>query len=83
MVSNSSSFDCTHDPLEHWCQDQIHLCNSSLIIFNHLFVKTHSINLQRKFAIGKRQGGEDLKDVLNQNESDEYFHFKKDFIQVN
>ena len=76
------TLDCTDDPLQQWCQNQIHLCNSSLIIFYQLFAKTHSVILQRKFAVGKRQGGEELNDVLNQSENDEYFHFEKDFIQV-
>ncbi|CAF0949211.1 unnamed protein product [Rotaria sordida] len=64
-----------------WCQNQIHICNSSVIIFNKLFIKTHSIILQTKFAKGKRNGGKDLNKVLKQNENDEYFHFEKDFIQ--
>jgi hypothetical protein len=76
------TLDCTDDPLQQWCQNQIHLCNSSLIIFNQLFAKTHSVILQRQFAIGKRQGGEELNNVLNQPENDEYFDFKQDFIQV-
>jgi hypothetical protein len=78
----SPIIDCTGDPLKQWCKNPIHLCNSSLIIFNKLFAKTHSIILQTKFAQGKRQGGEDLNNVLNQTEKDEYFHFEKGFIQV-
>ncbi len=75
--------DCTGDPLIKWCTNQIHLCNSSLIIFNKLFVKTDSIILQTKLAKGTRQGGEELINVLNQSENNEYFHFEKGFIQVN
>lgn len=82
ILSNQTTLDCTGDPLKNWCENQIHLCNSSLIIFNKLFAKTDSIILQRKFTQGKRQGGEDLNDVLNQTENDEYFQFEKGFIQV-
>lgn len=83
FISNPSPLiDCNGDPLKQWCENPIHLCNSSLIIFNKLFAKTHSIILQTKFAQGRRQGGEDLNNVLNQTENDEYFHFEKGFIQV-
>jgi hypothetical protein len=74
--------DCTGDPLMKWCADQIHLCNSSLIIFKKLFVKTDSIILQTKLAKGTRKGGEELTNVLNQSENNEYFQFEKGFIQV-
>ncbi|CAF3425584.1 unnamed protein product [Rotaria sp. Silwood1] len=82
LLYDQTNFDCFDDPLITWCQNQIHICNSSLIIFNKLFAKTQSIILQRKFAQGKRKGGEDLDKVLNQNENDEYFHFNKSFIQL-
>ncbi|CAF2413951.1 unnamed protein product [Rotaria sp. Silwood2] len=82
LLYNQANFDCFGDPLIKWCQNQIHMCNSSLIIFNKSFAKTHSIILQTKFAKGKRKGGEDLIKVLNQNENDEYFQFEKDFIQL-
>ncbi len=82
LSSDHLILDCTGDPLTKWCENQIHLCNSSLIIFNKLFVQTNSIILQTKLAKGNRQGGEDLKNVLNQTENNEYFHFEKGFIQV-
>jgi len=82
LSSDQLILDCTGDPLTKWCENQIHLCNSSLIIFNKLFVQTNSIILQMKLAKGNRQGGEDLKNVLNQTENNEYFHFEKGFIQV-
>jgi hypothetical protein len=82
-TAQSTVLDCTGDPLIKWCANQIHLCNSSLIIYNKLFVKTDSIILQTKLAKGNRQGGEELTNVLNQSENNEYFHFEKGFIQVN
>ncbi len=82
VLLNQPVYDCTGDPLKKWCENQVHLCNSSLIIFNKLFAKTDSIILQTKLAKGTRQGGEDLHNVLNQTENDEYFHFEKGFIQV-
>ncbi|CAF3435822.1 unnamed protein product [Rotaria socialis] len=81
-AANETGFDCLGEPLMAWCQNQIHLCNWSLTIFNRLFAKTHSIILQTKFTKGKRKGGENLNQVLNQNENDEYFQFEKEFIQL-
>ncbi len=75
--------NCSGDPLQQWCRNEAELCDSYLIVYNHLFVVTHSAILQPKLAIGKRIGGENIKDVLNQPEQDEYFHFEKDFIKVN
>jgi hypothetical protein len=92
LLNNASSenlpftkpiLDCAGDPLQQWCQNQMNLCNACLIIYNKLFAITHSVILQPKLAIGKRIGGEDINDVLNQPEQDEYFHFEKDFIKVN
>lgn len=82
LTQNSEHLDCFGDPLMKWCYNQIHLCNSSLIIFNKLFLKTNSIILNPEYAKGKTKGGEDLNKVLNQNENDEYFQFEKNFIQV-
>jgi len=80
---NSITFDCTGEPLKFWCQNEIHRCNSSIIVFNKLFVRTNSLVLRIEHLKGKRRGGEDLQQVLNQTEEDEYFHFAKGFIQVN
>ena len=82
LLDNPTVFDCSGDPLKQWCEHQTHICDSSLIIFNQLFAKTHSVVLQAKLANGKRHGGENLSDVLNQDERDEYFHFEKEFIKV-
>jgi hypothetical protein len=77
------TLDCSGDPLQQWCQNQMNLCHTCLIIYNKLFVITRSVILQPKLATGKRIGGENIQDVLNQPEQDEYFHFEKDFIKVN
>ena len=75
--------NCSGDPLKQWCENEVHLCNSSLIIYHKLFTITHSAIVQRQFARGKRLGGEEIQDVLNQPEHDEYFQFQKNFLQVN
>lgn len=82
IISNQIRLDCTDDPLKYWCEKQVNYCNSSLIIYNQLFARSQSVILQRKFLQGKRQGGEELKNVLNQIESDEYFQYEKGFLQV-
>ncbi|CAF4233075.1 unnamed protein product, partial [Rotaria sordida] len=82
LLFKESTLNCSGDPLEQWCQHQIKLCNSSLIVYNKLFIITHSIILQPEFAQGKRLGGENIQDVLNQPEEDEYFHFQKEFIKL-
>ncbi|CAF1317443.1 unnamed protein product [Rotaria sordida] len=82
LLFNEPILNCSGDPLEQWCQNQIKLCNSSLIVYNKLFIITHSIILQPEFAKGKRLGGENIQDVLNQPEEDEYFHFQKEFIKL-
>ncbi len=74
--------NCFGDPLKKWCQNEKKLCDPYLIVYKHLFVITHSVILQPEFAKGKRIGGENIQDVLNQAEQDEYFHFDKGFIEV-
>jgi len=74
--------DCSGDPLKIWCEKEVKLCDPYLVVYNNLFVVVRSAILQPKFAKGKRIGGENIQDVLNQPESDEYFRFEKDFIQV-
>jgi hypothetical protein len=61
----------------------MNLCNACLIVYNKLFAITRSAILQPKLATGKRLGGENIQEVLNQPEQDEYFHFEQNFIQVN
>jgi hypothetical protein len=75
--------DCTGDPLERWCQNRVELCDPNLIVYDNLFVETKEVILQPKFAKGKRIGGENIQDVLNQPEDTEYFQFEKHFIKVN
>ncbi len=74
--------NCSGDPLIQWCQNEVKLCDLYLIVYNHLFAITHSVILQPEFAKGKRIGGENIQDVLNQPEKDEYFQFEKQFIKV-
>jgi hypothetical protein len=75
--------DCSGDPLQQWCRHEVKLCNPYLIVYENLFVVTHSVILQPKLAKGKRIGGENIQEILNQPEQDEYFHFEQNFIQVN
>ncbi|CAF2362756.1 unnamed protein product [Rotaria sp. Silwood2] len=82
LLFNEPILNCSGDPLKQWCENEIKLCNSSLIIYNKLFVITHSIILQAKFANGKRLGGDNIEDVLNQAEPDEYFQFEKEFLKL-
>ncbi|CAF4776785.1 unnamed protein product, partial [Rotaria sp. Silwood1] len=82
QMFKDSILNCSDDPLKQWCENEVKLCNSSLIIYNKLFAITHSIILQPKLAKGKRLGGENIQDVLNQHEHDEYFQFEKEFIQL-
>ena len=51
-------------------------------MYDKIFVLTRSVILQPKFAKGKRLGGEDIENVLNQPEQDEYFQFENEFIKV-
>jgi hypothetical protein len=74
--------NCSGEPLIQWCQNELKLCDLYLIVYNNLFAVTHSIILQPEFAKGKRIGGENIQDVLNQPEKDEYFQFEKQFIKV-
>ena len=83
VTFNKPELNCSGDPLRQWCDNAVHLCDSSLIIYHKLFIITHSTIVQRQFAQGKRSGGEEIHAVLNQPEQDEYFQFGKNFIQVN
>ena len=74
--------NCSGEPLEKWCQNQQRFCNDCLVIYNNLFVLTRSAVLQPKLAGGKRLGGENVEEVLNQPEQDEYFQFEQDFLKV-
>ena len=77
------TLDCTGDPLQQWCETQVELCDAHLVVYNKTFVMTKEAILEPKLATGKRTGGENIQDVLNQPEGDEYFHFQKDFLKVN
>lgn len=79
---NNPVLNCSGEPLQHWCQNQKRFCNGCFIIYHNLFVLTRSAIIQPKLATGKRIGGEDLEEVWNQPEHDEYFQFERDFIQV-
>ena len=81
-VLDEKTYNCSGDPLKQWCANQINLCNSSIIVYNNLFVLTRSVVLQANLTKGKRLGGEDIKNVLNQPEQDEYFQFENEFIKV-
>ncbi len=78
-----SKLNCSGEPLEKWCQNTVNFCDPYFIVYNNLFAVTRSVILQPEFAKGKRVGGENIQDVLNQPEKDEYFIFYKNFIQVN
>ena len=82
ILLNKILLNCSDDLLKQWCKNQVHLCNSSLVVYNQLFVVTRSVILQPILAYGKRLGGEDIKDVMNQTEQIEYFQFDKNFIRV-
>jgi hypothetical protein len=79
---NNPILNCSGDPLKQWCENEMKLCNSNLIVYNKLFLVTRSVILQPKFATGKRLGGEDIELVLNQPEKHEYFYFEKEFVKV-
>jgi hypothetical protein len=79
---NKPILNCSGDPLTQWCRNELNLCNSCFIVYNNLFPVTRSVILQPEFAKGKRIGGENIQDVLNQPEKDEYFQFEKQFIKV-
>ncbi|UJR25588.1 hypothetical protein I4U23_006932 [Adineta vaga] len=74
--------NCSGDPLKTWCKNEMNVCDSSMIIFMKQFFITHSAILQPNYAQGKRLGGEEIQEVLNQAEKDEYFHFEKNFLQL-
>ncbi|CAF2051359.1 unnamed protein product [Rotaria magnacalcarata] len=82
ISTNKTALNCVGDPLKQWCKNQVQLCNSSLTVYNRLFVLTRAITLQPQYAKGKRIGGEDIQTVLNQPEQNEYFQFEKDFIRL-
>jgi hypothetical protein len=83
ILFTKTILNCSGDPVKQWCENEMNLCNSSLIVYKKLFLVTRSVILQPKLAKGKRLGGEDMRTILNQPEQDEYFHFNKEFIQVN
>ncbi|CAF0862246.1 unnamed protein product [Adineta ricciae] len=82
LLRKEMTLNCTGDPLTTWCAAEMKYCNSSLLIYKNLFFLTRSAILQTIHAEGKRVGGEQIQAVLNQAENDEYFHFKKDFLQI-
>jgi hypothetical protein len=82
LLFDQRVLNCSGDPVKQWCENEVKLCDPYLIVYNRLFVVTHSVILQPEFAKGKRIGGENIQDVLNQDEKDEYFHFEKEFIKV-
>ncbi|CAM4873471.1 unnamed protein product [Rotaria socialis] len=82
ILINKTTLNCVGDPLKKWCENQVQLCNSSLTVYNKLFVLTRAIILQPQYAKGKLIGGEDIQTVLNQPEQNEYFQFEKDFIKL-
>jgi len=83
ILFTKTILNCSGDPVKQWCENEMNLCNSSLIVYKKLFLVTRSVILQPELAKGKRLGGEDMQTILNQPEQDEYFHFDKEFIQVN
>lgn len=77
-----SRLNCSGEPAKQWCDNEVNVCQSALIIYQNLFAITHSVILKPSLAKGKRLGGENIEEVLNQPESNEYFQFEKDFLQV-
>jgi hypothetical protein len=81
-ITYQTKLNCFGEPAQQWCENMVDACPSALTIFMNLFAITYRVILQPKLAKGKRLGGENIQDVLNQAESDEYFNFDQGFIQV-
>jgi len=82
LLLKKTILNCSGDPLKQWCENEFKLSDPYLIIYKNLFAITRLVILQPEFAKGKRIGGENIQDVLNQPEQDEYFQFEKEFIKV-
>ena len=82
IVFDQTRLNCTGDPAKKWCENQSNRCSNALITFNGLFAITHSAVINREMIKGKRLGGEQIQDVLNQFENDEYFQYQSGFLQV-
>ena len=64
---------------ESWNSTKKMFCSNTFFIFTREFALARDIVLDPSHAKGIL-GGEDLEDVLNQKESDEYFTFTKGFF---
>ena len=64
---------------ESWNSTKKMFCSNTVFIFNREFALARDFVLDPSHAKGIL-GGEDLEDVLNQKESDEYFTFTKGFF---
>ncbi|XP_060596301.1 uncharacterized protein LOC132750352 [Ruditapes philippinarum] len=64
-------------------QNACHIyCNSRYKIYNNYFVVLSKVIVDPSKCTGKRKGGEDVSEVLNQTESDEYCIAKPGFFKM-
>ena len=59
----------------------ITLCDGKFQAFDKSFALLKNVTIETKFGVG-RKGGENITDVINQKEDDEYFKLKKGYFQL-
>ncbi|CAH1775751.1 unnamed protein product [Owenia fusiformis] len=67
--------------MNNWYSKRETYCNDQLQLFNHNFVHISNGLIDMSKASGKR-GGEEIKDVMNQKESKEYYTLLPGFFQL-
>ena len=89
--SNSSSvawtpfkninIDKNSNTFGYWLGDQEIFCGEKFVGFNHLFAKLHNVTVDPRKGQG-RKGGEQISEVFNQAEEDEYFKLHEGYFSM-
>lgn len=69
------------DIFQQWIKTKVHICGNSLIAFSNEFAISKNIIINTKYGYGKK-GGEEIIDVLNQDEEAEYYSFQFGFMEL-
>lgn len=75
------------EPMTSWVKEEnVHtFCDGQVKVFNDLFAILHDVTLNplKRYDVEKQaRGGEEIKDVLNQNENKENYKFKSGFLEM-
>ena len=63
-----------------WDNFAVTICDKKIRLFNHEFLHTSHMLVNKGAAQSGNYGGEDMQDVLNQTESSEYYDYKVGFF---